>query len=82
MHLRYRTATPELPPATAGLNTAARIIVFACIENPIADPIYLIRADEVINEMPAEKKNLLYEPNFDIFDRWTLRHTDATWAGQ
>ena len=71
MHLRYRTATPELPPATAGLNTAARIIVFACIENPIADPIYLIRADEVINEMPAEKRNLLYEPNFDIFDRWT-----------
>jgi hypothetical protein len=36
MHLRHRTATPELPPANEGLNTAARIIVFACIENPIA----------------------------------------------
>jgi hypothetical protein len=71
MHLRYRTASPELPPAPAGLNTAARIIVFACIENPIADPIYLIRADEVIRAMPAEKRDLLYQPDFDIFDRWT-----------
>jgi hypothetical protein len=71
MQLRYRTATPELPPATAGLNTAARVIVFACIENPIADPIYLIRTDEVIRAMPPEKRDLLYQQDFDIFDRWT-----------
>jgi hypothetical protein len=71
MHLRWRTATPELPPDTAGPNTAARIIVFACIENPIADPIYVIRAEDVIREMSAENKGLLYEQNFDIFNRWT-----------
>ena len=47
---------PSCRRRIAGLNTAARIIVFTCIENPIADPIYLIRADEVINEMPADKK--------------------------
>jgi hypothetical protein len=71
MHLRYRTATPELPPATKGLNTAARVIVFACIENPIADPIYLIRAEDVISKIPTEKKARLCEPNFNIFDKWT-----------
>ena len=52
MHLHYRTATPKLPPGIAGLNTAARIIVFTCIENPLADPIYLIRADDVISAIP------------------------------
>ena len=57
MHLHYRTATPKLPPGIAGLNTAARIIVFTCIENPLADPIYLIRADDVIGAIPPDKRN-------------------------
>jgi hypothetical protein len=70
MHVRYRTATPEIPPATRGLNTAARIIVFACIENPIADPIYLIRVDHVIDGLSDRNKNLLREPGFIIFDKW------------
>jgi hypothetical protein len=71
MHLHYRTATPKLPPGIAGLNTAARSIVFTCIENPLADPIYLIRADDVIGAIPPDKRDLLYEPNFHFFDRWT-----------
>jgi hypothetical protein len=77
MHLRYRTATPEMPPVIGGENTAARIIVFACIENPIADPIYLIRVDDVIDELSARdeksstrNKNLLREQGFSIFDKW------------
>lgn len=77
MYLRYRTATPEMPPATAGDNTAARIIVFACIENPIADPIYLVRVDDVLNEMPDKKRNLLYDPDFNIFDKWNTPEVDT-----
>jgi hypothetical protein len=76
MHLRYRTATPELPPAEVGPNTAARVIVFACIENPIADPIYLIRAKDVIGEISDDEKDRLRGPNFNIFDKWISPNID------
>ena len=71
MHLRYRTATPEQPPArSGGAGKAARIVLFACVENPIADPIYLIRADEVVSKLSPEHKKLLRESTFLFFDNW------------
>jgi len=69
--LYYRTATPEqAPDVSGGAGKAARVILFACIENPIADPIYLIRADEVISRLTSEQRRLLSDDTFFFFDNW------------
>ena len=79
MHLRYRTATPEKTPMANGDNeaAAARVLLFACIENPIADPIYLIRADQVVSRLSDKHRNRLQETRFFFFDNWasdTIEH--------
>ncbi len=69
--LYYRNATPEQPPEKAGgAGKSARVILFACIENPIADPIYLIRADEVVSHLSDEERKLLSEDSYYFFDNW------------
>jgi hypothetical protein len=74
MPLRYRTATPEKSPmAKDEREAAARILLFACIENPIADPIYLVRADEVVEKLSEDQRRLLHEEAFDFFDKWNRR---------
>jgi hypothetical protein len=70
MHLRYRTATPENAPAASGSGKAARVVLFACIENPIAAPIYLIRADKVVSQLSEKVRSLLLDANFNFFDNW------------
>jgi hypothetical protein len=70
MYLRYRTANPGRPLAASSDGKAARIILFACVENPIADPIYLIRADEVVSRLLEEHRRLLREASFCFFDDW------------
>ena len=71
LSLYYRTATPEQPPErTGGAGMAARVILFACVENPIADPIYLIRADEVVARLSDEERKLLKDDSYYFFDNW------------
>ena len=71
--LYYRSATPEqIPSKTGGAGRAARINLFACIENPIADPVYLIRADDVVSRLTETERRLLSEDSYYFFDFWNL----------
>jgi hypothetical protein len=77
LHMRYRTATPERPLAnTGGISKAARIIVFACIENPISDPIYLIKARDVVSKIKEDTKRHLSDEAFVFFDFWDIETID------
>lgn len=67
---RYRTVAPELPLEPNGRTDAApRVLVFACIENPMLDPIYLIRASDLI-DLLQEKRETLMEESYTFFDNW------------
>lgn len=72
--LRYRNATPELlfPDEAVFENEndlAVRIIVFACIENPIQDPIWILPLSAVLAELDPDDVELLCRPAFAVYDR-------------
>ena len=53
--LRYRQATPELKfigDTTRAVELAARMIVFACVENTTGEPIYLMPTSLVFRNLP------------------------------
>jgi hypothetical protein len=71
---RFRQAVPELaliddPASKAGKRTA-RFVVYACIENPTQDPIWILPAQDVINALGNETKAQLRDSLFEFFDNW------------
>jgi hypothetical protein len=69
MYLRFRTANPAGNLASH-IDKSARIILYACLENPIADPVYLIRVEDVVLQLAEEQRALLSEPSYCFFDYW------------
>jgi hypothetical protein len=80
--LRYRQATPELRfvgEVKAAAQMAARIVVFACVENPVSDPILLLTLSDILRDMESDERGTmvkhLAEPNFSVFDNWAQNLT-------
>jgi hypothetical protein len=76
MPLRYRQATPERRfPHDLNVrrqdDLSASVVVFACIENPIRDPIWLLPVSEVIKRLSDDNLKLLSDNKFEFFDNWT-----------
>jgi len=69
MYLRFRTAHPA-GSLTLHVDRSARIILFACLENPVADPVYLIRAEDIVAELSPQHRALLSEASYCFFDFW------------
>lgn len=70
--LNYRQATPDFKftGEAGGGERAARIIVFACVENPISDPIYLLPTSAVFGRLPQGDFEALCQPVFTLFDKY------------
>lgn len=71
---RFRQAVPELalvddPVGKEGKLTA-RFVVYACLENPIHDPIWVLPAQDVIDRLNAAAKAELRNSVFEFFDHW------------
>jgi len=76
---RYRTAMSELTPgADGGRHHAARVILFACIENPNRDPFYLLRASDVAHQFHERELAALREDRFVFFDNWKIAALSRT----
>lgn len=72
--LRFRQATTDLKMTGESddvkePDVAARVVIFACVENPINDPIYLLPTSEVFNELTDEDIESLAKYSFSFFDR-------------
>ena len=84
--LRYRTATPELLFPEESVyekenDLAVRVIVFACIENPILDPIWILPLSRILPHLTDDRldergatihrgeKSLLSDGKFAVYDR-------------
>lgn len=72
--LRFRQATPELKFVSETARReelAARLLVLSCIENPIADPIYLMPTSEIFAQLTDKEITDLEQPRFTLFDRFS-----------
>jgi hypothetical protein len=82
MPLRYRQMTPERRmPHEAGVdneNVCARIVVFACVENSLEDPIWLLPVRTIIQGLSEGSKKFLTERKFEFFGTWSLKTLEAS----
>jgi hypothetical protein len=72
MWQRFRQATPEFAPDDERPEQiSARILLIACAENTIEDPIYVLPAARVLAGLDADTLNALREKQFEFVDGWT-----------
>lgn len=68
---RYRQATPEFAPDDVRPEkVAASIVLIACVENTIADPIYVLPVADVLKELDPETLSELRKKQFEFVDGW------------
>ena len=71
--LRFRQATPEFVPDDVRPDkVAAGILLVACVENTIRDPVYVLRAADVLRELDADTLCELRKKQFEFVDGWAL----------
>lgn len=56
---------------------APRFVIFVCIENPIKDPLSVLPVKSVYERLDSSDRQLLQEDNFEVFDHWDEKLSDA-----
>jgi hypothetical protein len=68
---RFRQATPEFAPDDVRPeNVAASIVLIACVENTIDDPVYVLSAADVLKGLDQETLSELRKKQFEFVDGW------------
>jgi hypothetical protein len=69
---RFRQATPEFAPDDVRKEkVSANILLIACVENTIKDPIYILSVADVLSGLDEATIGELRKKQFEFVDGWT-----------